>query len=288
MKIIQALVLCAILQGSVTLASADGDQPKPFMIDKVNGWKMELTDKAMTVMRTTDGGKNWIDVSPPVLAAAAKNQDSDLFEDMTSLCPLDAKHAWMAVILKDRVMLEFTSSGGRHWRESVGPTAMEEVSISFLDESTGFVLSSSDPAAGTMKKSVFGTNDGARNWESLASPELEGTSYYTTGISFRSSKVGWVTGTYHGVPDAPLFRTEDGGKTWRLQMLEFPADYQGGYANVDPPLFIGSDRLKGYLPVTLVRHEPQPGHLAWVNYETEDGGVTWHLPTSGVQSSPDK
>ena len=31
--------------------------------------------------------------------------------------------------------------------------------------------------------------------------------------------------------------------------------------------------------------EPQP-HYAWVNYESDDGGMTWHPPAWGVQSMP--
>jgi hypothetical protein len=34
----------------------------------------------------------------------------------------------------------------------------------------------------------------------------------------------------------------------------------------------------------LARHDPPPNHRAWVNYENEDGGKTWHLPASGVPS----
>jgi hypothetical protein len=69
--------------------------------------------------------------------------------------------------------------------------------------------------------------------------------------------------------------------------LKFPPDYEGGYADTYPPVFTGADKKQGYLPVKLVRHDPQPGHYAWVNYETDDGGATWHLPASGVQSMPD-
>lgn len=287
MKIFPSLLLGAVLHGNAAFASPQGDEPKPFMADPLNGWKMACTDKAMAVMCTTDGGNSWTDESPPVLAAATNSQDATSFESITALCPLDARRAWLAVVLKNQVTLEYTSSGGRHWRESMGPVAMEGVAISFLDEQTGFILDSSGPAAGLMKKEVYGTQDGGRHWVPRASPDLEDTAYYTTGITFRSPQVGWVTGTYHGAPDTPLFHTTDGGKTWRLQLFDIPADYRGGYADTYPPVFIRADRKHGYLPVKLVRHEPKPGHSAWVNYETDDGGTTWHLPASAFQSTSD-
>jgi hypothetical protein len=287
MKIIRLLIVWLTLQVTSAFAFHEGDGRAPFMIDKMNGWKMKYTDTAIMVLRTADGGKNWMDVSPTVLEAAARSQDATSFQEIAALCPLDAQRAWMAVILKDRVVLEFTSSGGRQWRKSIGPGAMEGLAISFLDEQIGFILDSSDPAAGIMKKEVYGTQDGGRHWVPLTSPDIEGMSYYSTGITFRSPQVGWVTGTYHGVPSAPFFRTEDGGKSWGLQKLTFPPDYQGGYADTYPPVFTGTDKKRGYLPVKLVRHDPPPGHYAWVNYETADGGVTWRLPASGVQSMPD-
>jgi photosystem II stability/assembly factor-like uncharacterized protein len=264
----------------VSLRAAHAQDPT-FMVDKMNGWKMAYMSGVEAVLRTADGGKHWMDVSPPVLADAAKGQDAVDLEESTAICPLDAQRAWMAVTLKDRVMLEFTSSGGRHWTEIMGPPAMVAVNISFLDEQTGFVLDSSDTAAGHQLKEIYATYDGGQRWKNLTSPNLEGMGYYTTGITFRSPLEGWVTGTYHGAPAAPLFRTEDGGKTWNVQKLTFPRDYQGGYADIYRPVFIGAGKMHGYLPVNLVRHDPPPDRRAWVNYETDDGGLTWHAPGSG-------
>jgi photosystem II stability/assembly factor-like uncharacterized protein len=266
------------------LFASEVDFTSPVMVDVLNGWKMKYTDKAIVVLRTRNGGKNWTDVSPAALAIVAKRNDSESYEDITALCPLDKQRAWLAVTLKDRVMLEYTSSGDRDWGEIAGPKASASVYISFLNEREGFVMTSRG-SLGNHYEWVYHTADAGLHWETLGSPTEKGSSYYADGITFRNSREGWIGASYHGVPDAPLFHTADGGRTWHVQSFEIPADYRGGYANTSAPVFTGPDKKKGYLLVTLVRHAPPPDHEADVRYETNDGGATWHLPASGVQST---
>jgi len=288
MRIIHVFFLWAILHGSSALASPEDGEPAPFLIDKMNGWKLENSNTGVEVMRTTDGEKNWSDVSPPALVKAVGNTDPGFYSDLASLSPLDAKRAWLAISLQNQVILEYTSSGGRDWKESVGPEAHGQVFLSFLNKKEGFVLTAIG-FLGHDEEALYHTMDGARQWETLGSPssETEGMSYYATGITFRTPQEGWISATYHGTPDAPLFHTSNGGKTWQIQSFEIPDDYRGGYADTYPPVFTGVDQKHGYLPVKLVRHEPKPGHTAWVDYETTDGGLTWHLPASSIHSLPD-
>jgi hypothetical protein len=128
---------------------------------------------------------------------------------------------------------------------------------------------------------VYATTDSGVHWQKVTPPPENGMSYYPTGMIFRSTQEGWITATYHGAPDVPLFHTRDGGKTWELQRLDIPPEFVGGYADTYPPFFYtvyGKPFLKGQLPVKLVRHEPAPDHTAWRYFYTEDGGATWHLP----------
>lgn len=249
-------------------------------------WRLDTDDKLPALFHATSGGHGWADVSPVALLQMAKEtSEPEFYEDNCALCALDKDHAWLAVNLHNRVVIEYTSSGGQHWIQKPGPPANDGVNISFLNDRQGFVMTAEGPAAGLHHEWVYQTSDGGAHWKEMPSPSQDGTSYYTNGIVFRTPLEGWITASYHGAPDAPLLHTMDGAKTWTLQAFPIPADYRGGYANTSPPTFYGADKKRGILPVELVRSTPAPDHRATVNYETDDGGATWHLPKSGVHST---
>lgn len=259
-------------------ASPENDGSKLAVAGVEDGWKQEVTETHSAILHSSDGGRHWRDVSPPALTREVKKsgaRNTDDLDALAALCPLGGRRACLAIRSGRALLMEYTSDAGRHWKETSAPMTADAVSISFLDEARGFLLASSSPAAGLMRKTVYGTEDGGGHWRLLASPH--GGSYYTTGISFRSPANGWITGTYHGGDNAPLYRTRDGGKNWRIQKLAIPADFRGGYADTYPPAFIGREKTRGWMQVKLVRHEPAPDREAWVNYVSEDGGETWHL-----------
>lgn len=290
MKVIPGILYLALV--TMWLSATESAASRPVMVDPSHGWKLRVGPGEAVVSYSSDGGQHWFDVSPPALAGAVKkllveHREEELAGAVT-LCPVDARRAWISNPLAGTqgVLLGYTGDAGQHWQQVAMPVATDRAAISFLDELRGFVLCTSTPAAGLMDKKVYGTVDGGKHWQELNPPPA--TSCYPTGTSFRSPVMGWITATYHGGDNAPLYLTKDGGKSWQLQKLNIPDDYRGGYADTYPPVFIGSEKRVGYLPVKLVRHDPKPGHSAWVNYETEDGGMTWHLPASGVQSAQEE
>lgn len=256
-------------------------------------WRQHVKDKESKTLHTTDGGKHWIDVSPAAMTDVVRKQPDDsqgaeFLDGLVALKPLDGQRAWLAFPSTDwkQIIFEYTADGGNHWQQKTARLGVGDICIDFLDDRRGFLLLTGGRDAdgrgvGQHFKRVYGTEDGGRSWRVLASPP--GRSCIPTGITFRNPAEGWITASYRGDDYFPLYRTVDGGKSWQLQKPEIPPDYQGGYANMAPPVFTGKDKLKGYLPVHLVLHSPPPDHEAEVNYETEDGGATWHLPASGVR-----
>ena len=214
--------------------------------------------------------------------------DPEFFEENCALCDLDNDRAWIAINLHDHVVtrLHFIRRPC-HWIQKSGPPVSESVFVSFLNDKVGFVLTARG-SLGSHREWVYQTSDDGDHWKEMPSPTRDDSSYYANGIVFRTPLEGWITASYHGAPDAPLLRTEDGAKTWNIQSFPIPADYRGGYATTYPPTFFGKDKMKGTLPVDLVRHAPAPDHRATVIYETDDGGATWHLPKAGVVSVDDQ
>lgn len=265
-----ALLLCGASQIKAAGAGISSQEGTAGSLKSNQSWALDDTHGHVRILKK--GRHRSTDVSPSALRRLADVESSDVAIDS----PSDLS-AWVAVAHDGRVFLEYTSDSGEHWKEIVAAITADGVSISFLDERRGFLLATSSPAAGLMKKIAYATEDGGRTWRHLSSPNA--ASYYATGIAFRNPSNGWVTGTYHGGDAAPFYRTQNGGKSWILQKLPVPANFEGdyGYGNVYPPVFSGKNRMQGVMTVELVRHEPAPDHRARVTYITEDGGDSWRV-----------
>lgn len=264
----------------------------PIALEDNAGW-WKITDGRLAILRRGRNSFDWENVSPKSLASVEKaNPDASLWSDLADLSAVDANEAWVAIVTtigdQPAGRIEHTTDGGKHWQGSAAPAA-SSVKLSFVNSRCGFLLALGSPAAGLMEKALYGSTDGGAHWERLTSPGARGQGFYPTGICFRTPEEGWITATYHGALYAPLFHTQDGGKSWQVQQLEFPADFRGGYADIYPPFFyprqINPDLKKGQLAVKLVRHMPAPDREAWIYYRTEDGGATWHLPKLEVPAS---
>jgi hypothetical protein len=251
----------------------------PIMCDESNGWRLDAGTKKCAVLLTGDGGRHWIDVSPPALPGIVKEGVASGDDFSASLSPSDQKRAWVAMTDVKKVLVAYTTDGGRHWSEYSAPASISfEVYINFLDEKHGFLLEVSDPASGHERRKLYGTGDGAKHWHTLAPPGGD----YPTGITFRTPMDGWTTADYTSDDDT-LYCTHDGGITWKVQKFPIPKEFSHGYANTEPPVFTGPGKKHGYLPVHLAEHNSEPTLDADVTYETTDGGLTWHLPASGVK-----
>ena len=270
-----------------------GFLPLPIMFGPDNGWWEKVNGGKIEILHTIDGGKTWRDVTPDGVPRAVAQQPKDHLEDeflseLVDLDPLDASRLWLAAPLFDdnQTLVAYTADGGQHWVQNTAPVCNDGASISFLDEQRGFLLNTSAPALGHMDKEIYGTEDGGKRWFVLSAPSAG--AYYVGGFSFRSPLDGWIGGTYHGGDMVPLYHTVDGARTWALQELPVPKEFaqQKGdyYGDVDSPAFTGPERRQGTLHVSLRHHVGQKPYFdAEVDYQSGDGGRTWHLPVEGVK-----
>jgi photosystem II stability/assembly factor-like uncharacterized protein len=215
------------------------------------------------VLRTVDGGRNWQQVGPPGTA--------DLqFRDIEAF---DAEHATILAIGEGEASRIYrTSDGGAHWTlafQNEDPAAFYDC-MAFFDSRRGLALS--DPVGGKFR--ILATRDGGRSWQVLPSdgmpPALDGEA------GFAASGTCLVTAgpdAYFasGGPAARVFRSGDGGRTWRVTATTVKASASAGIFSLafrDPRhgLAIGGDYL---VP------DSATDNLAL----TRDGGRTWQPAT---------
>lgn len=245
------------------------------------GWAVSSGVHGSVVLRTTNGGRSWNDITPPGFSRYAPNLNDDETDPGSfGLSALGSRQCWIAfggsIEGREVVTVEQTADGGRHWRKKRVEGAADSVVLQFLDSRHGVMLALGGPAAGLMSKDFYSTHDGGAVWTKGRSPDMVGGNFYPTGMVFRNPLTGWIAAIYHGTPDVPLLRTDNGGKTWRLQTLPEPAVYRdGGYGNTYPPHFFGPQRREGTLVVSYRNNDIH--RFETITYVTRDGGYTWHI-----------
>lgn len=163
-----------------------------------------------TVLRTTDGGDTWENVSPPGVETLQ-------FRDV------EAFSADTAVILSigpgadSRVYR--TTDGGQSWTQTFAndePTAFYDC-MAFFDRRNGLALS--DPVDGKFR--VLSTSDGGASWSVLPSdgmpPALTGEFAFAASgqcIATHGRSDAWIASG--GGATARVFHSTDRGRTWAV------------------------------------------------------------------------
>jgi photosystem II stability/assembly factor-like uncharacterized protein len=238
------------------------------MVDEHTGWG--LTYQA--VLRTADGGAQWMDATPAGLSEPASLQGFFL----------DGNTAWLLAANGQDFfsgMLYRTGDAGKTWKSVKVP--FSGGSLQFLDEQNGWALFATDCGAGSCGGSLYQTKDGGDTWTELikidqnsaANPKALPLAGNKTGIGFVNTQSGWATGVEPMDNYAWLFATQDGGRTWAHQTLDIPQGYAPAQLAIDPPRFFSAQ--DGLLPVTLFSGDK----MSKVFYNTLDGGKTW-TPTA--------
>jgi photosystem II stability/assembly factor-like uncharacterized protein len=221
------------------------------------------------VERSTDAGRHWADVTPPILARQSSRRSiGDLFA-------LDPTHAWLtygAIASYSAQTLVSTSDGGRRWRV-VGPLPDRKgCEVQFVDADDG-TCTFVGAAAGSSGVTVYRTSDGGASWRlmSRVTPEHSTPGGLPWGcdknVAFTSASSGWAAFTCAGGTRLPLYRTNDGGARWTPTTVQRPAgplDDGFGFTAM-PVVFSGGGGAAG---ITV-------GDARATIEVTRDGGTTW-------------
>ncbi|MEV6117057.1 oxidoreductase [Streptomyces sp. NPDC052109] len=228
-------------------------------VDRHTAW---LAGTAGTVLRTTDGGASWRNVSPPG-AGDLQFRDVEAF---------DARHAVVLAIGEGESSRVYrTDDGGATWTESfrnADPQAFYDC-MAFFDRRHGLAMS--DPVDGRFR--ILSTSDGGRSWRVLPSAgmpaALDGEAgFAASGQCLVTSGPMDVWLASGGGAHARVLHSGDRGLTWTAADTPVPAGdpakgvFALAFRDRTHGLAVGGD----YRPD---RASPQAAAV------TSDGGRTW-------------
>jgi len=219
-------------------------------------------ERVGVVLRTTDGGKNWIET--PI------EKPGILITRLNSLHFINSDVGWVvgADSGNDGVILK-TTDGGTSWSVMRIGYKQVPVAVFFSDADHGWI-GGATPLRGEEEgiggpSTIVATNDGGSTWNPQHTIPIS-----ILRITFIDNSTGWASGT-NGV----IYNTIDGGRLWERQRTEIEA----GDGPVDPRSegaqkfavrglqFIDKDH--GFAAATAT--EQQAGRML----VTTNGGAAW-------------
>jgi len=229
----------------------------------VSGYLVRADDSVDgKVMRTTDRGATWQDVTPPN-AAGLQFRDIEAF---------DADHA-VAMSIGDNptdFRMYVTDDGGKSWHltfENTDPSAFYDC-MSFFNSKVGLAVS--DPPDGVHFR-VIRTTDGGESWQAtgLQMPAAPGAFGFAASGECLTTDHGHRAWFGSGGSEASIFSSDDRGVTWTKSPTEM---LTGASAGINGIAFNGQDRgiaVGGdfFLPTA------SPDSFA----RSFDGGANWKL-----------
>jgi photosystem II stability/assembly factor-like uncharacterized protein len=268
-------------------------QPQSFsqitLIDKNTGWALSTNGQ---ILRTANGGATWADVSisqTPLPVQVPATIGTCFFDGQTAFVATNA-----GTDNQPQIVVYRTSDKGSTWDSTNIVTKLDwekgdigGVKISFADASNGYLMITGTPGAGQMAKSLYRTTDGGKTFSFVrditgmtdAAGTMNGIAGYPTGMTFSTPQTGYVTCSYSAYTFVLMFKTTNGGTTWKLWSLPVPAAYENlspannYYADAYPPVFFGEQKKTGVVMLDFV----EDGNHVMQSYRTTDGGGTWTL-----------
>ncbi|MNK54963.1 Ycf48-like protein precursor [compost metagenome] len=166
-----------------------------------------INDK-MSLLKTTDAGKTWLDVSANLKLPLAKGE-AGFAASGTTIKTLQGGKTWVATggTVSN---IYFSPDYGQSWQVFKCPILQGEnstgpFSIDFLNEKTGIVVGGNYLKDKENSNNVLLTSDGGKTWQKPATPVLG----FRSAVTYINSKTLIATGT------SGTDISTDGGQNWK-------------------------------------------------------------------------
>jgi len=222
------------------------------MVDSRNGWARGNLQggnpSSDYILRTTDGGSTWQDVTPAGFIRVEGTYFNDFYGGMDAL---NEKTAW-AISTTDFLQGKYglsgtvwrTDDGGRSWKpgnpivlappSDIFATGDGYRTLQFVDASHGWLVVFVKCGMGISCEEIYQTSDGGMNWRDLS---LCWSDNCASPI-FIDTTTGWMKYSIPWMPDSPVSnvgaletspfwkiqKTNNGGTTWNYVSLPPPAN----------------------------------------------------------------
>jgi hypothetical protein len=239
------------------------------------GHGVAVADQAL--VSTSDSGKHWVNITPPLQSGSLLK----ISQGVSSSFFLDANIGWVAIASWTTdgdqravdVEIARTINGGKSWTTTsiMVPEIIKagywgnQSYMTFLDQRNGWLELQRNSGVNFKDGSLFATHDGGHTWLRLPDPPTTDT------MSFATANIGWISG---GPGGGYLYRTLDGGQTWKEQEVSVPPQAanpwlaQYGSPKVD-------ESGNGFLHAIYEGPRSKPDFYTSVIYQTSDFGRTW-------------
>ena len=259
----------ALSSGTVAYVSLANEQ---------TGWAViDTSDGGEHVLRTTNSGTTWADVTPSQLTALDTSAKVANGLSTPEVLFLGAESAWTSAAGK----LIATDNGGASWR-GAGTLPSSCVPVQFVDSNHGWCNAAAVGQGMSETIDLYRTLDGGLAWQHVESVDFpnsasnKGDLPYQCEKSFRfaTPKLGWV-GLTCGEAEDHIYETTDAGAHWVPRTIALPSALAKAQIVTMPPIVVG--RL-GAGVLTIDTRDT-------VMYRTNDAGRSWQtvVPPGGLQ-----
>jgi photosystem II stability/assembly factor-like uncharacterized protein len=266
-------------------------------IDLQHGWALTVPGddpaRSNRLLKTTDGGSTWKDVTPPHLVTVTGNGIYFTY------FPLDAQTLWevrnpgFSTDEKDQI---FHTTDGGQTRESF-PAPFVWGTVRFFDTQHGWTVAvPSPPSMGEVWLELYRTSDAGHTWKQLTpppalgggDPNLKPGTFHPSnaGFSFQDARTIWLNGMGNfssSTNTLELSVSRDDAETWQSREVQLPEGLTYDFISV--VRFLNEKNGFFYASFTRQGEEGSPVSPGFLVFETTDGGATWkaHPSVEGVK-----